>query len=333
MYFEELISKHNWPLYKVNILNKGFFQNPDNSFEKITSLSKEERNFLNDNYKLSTITPIKEIVDSKKTTFKVLFELQDGLKIESVLMRFKDGRNSICVSSQVGCPVGCVFCASGQMGLKRNLTPQEIVDQVLYFARKLNPHKVTNVVYMGMGEPMINYHNVVESIKILTNEKEFGLSPRRITLSSSGYIKQLRMFMQENLKTRLAISLHAPNQVLREKLMPVAKIHPLKVLMWFIKDWEEYTNKRVTYEYTLIDGVNDSEENAIELVNLLRRRLAHVNLIPLNPIKTPLNLKKSKKDRAQRFLEILEENNIPATMRITMGDEIQAACGQLANKN
>lgn len=333
MYFDELIAKHNWPKYKVNILNDGFFMQTKGSFGEITSLSKQEREFLNINYEFSNIKILKEIIDSKKTTIKVLFELHDELKIEAVLMRFKDGRNSVCVSSQVGCPVGCVFCASGQMGLKRNLTAQEIVDQVMYFAREISPHKITNVVYMGMGEPMLNYHNVVESIRILTNPKELGLSPRRITLSSSGYIKQLRMFMEENLKTKLAISLHAPNQTLREKLMPVAKIHPLKVLMWFIHDWEEYTNKRVTYEYTLIDGVNDSEDNAIELVNLLRRRLAHVNLIPLNPIKSPLGLKKSNEKRVQRFLEVLEENNIPVTLRVTMGDEIQAACGQLANKN
>lgn len=314
---------------------------------------------------------LKLLYDKGSKTWKALFRLYDNKKIESVMMKFDDGRNSVCVSSQVGCPVGCVFCASGQMGFMRNLTSHEIVDQVLFWSKllKILPNdkidkkfskiaenntdtieRVTNIVYMGMGEPMLNYDNVVESLKILTNPEEFGLGDRHITVSSSGYIPQLQKYMQEGLKTRLAISLHAPNQELRAKLMPVARIYKLDKLMEFIKEYEHYTNKRISYEYTMIEGVNDTEECARDLSRLLRHREAHVNLIPMNPIattKTDLTIEqalnsneyykgpmgKSNILKISRFNDILKEHFIPTTIRITMGDKIQAACGQLANEN
>lgn len=308
---------------------------------------------------------VKLLFDEASNTWKSLFELQDGKKIESVLMRFQDGRNSVCVSCQVGCPVGCVFCASGQMGFFRNLTSHEIVDQVIFWARLLktmpkrvitknrqiidddsdgykypdtkdNFERVSNVVYMGMGEPMLNYSNVVESLKTLTNPDEFGLGDRHITVSSSGYIPQLEKYMQEGLKTRLAISLHAPNQELREQLMPVAKIYSLTKLLNFCKRYEDYSHKRISYEYTMIDGVNDTEECARDLARLLRHRYAHVNLIPMNLINVreqKIRLNKSKEESVYKFYDVLKKYQIPATIRITMGDRIQAACGQLVNMN
>jgi 23S rRNA (adenine2503-C2)-methyltransferase len=297
---------------------------------------------------------VKLLFDEESQTWKALFKLQDGKKIESVLMRFQDGRNSVCVSSQVGCPVGCAFCASGQMGFFRNLTSHEIVDQVLFWCRLLKNlpndnndkkfskvaisnansfERVTNIVYMGMGEPMLNYENVVNSVKILTNPEEFGLGDRHITVSSSGYIPQLEKYMNEGLKTRLAISLHAPNQKVREQLMPVAKVYSLDRLLDFCKKYEEYSHKRISYEYTLIRGVNDTEEAARDLVRLLRHRDAHVNLIPMNPIAERKDLQKSEIDSIYKFFDILQKYKIPSTIRITMGDKIQAACGQLVNLN
>lgn len=282
-------------------------------------------------------------------TYKAVIELMDGKKVETVLMKFEDGRNSVCVSCQVGCPVGCIFCASGQMGFMRNLTSHEIVDQVIFFARLVksnsekdsekshaNPAKferISNVVYMGMGEPMLNYDNVVASIRTLTNPEEFGLGSRHVTVSSSGYVKQLENYMLEGLKTRLAISLHAPNQKLREELMPVAKVYKLDSLMEFLTKWESYTKRRVSYEYTMISGVNDAVANAYELSDLLRGRLVHVNLIPMNPIAERDDLQRSSKNKLFNFARVLKENQVPVTIRITMGDRIQAACGQLVNLN
>lgn len=338
MYFQELKDKYNWTSLKLKQLNKAFFQDFVTDFNNITTLSKLDRAFLIETFKTSSISLVKLLSDEGSGTYKALFRLEDNKLIESVLMMFQDGRNSVCVSSQVGCPVGCIFCASGSMGFDRNLTYIEIVDQVLYWSRWLKDknkgiEKVTNIVYMGMGEPMLNYKNTVESVKILTNEEEFGLGDRHISVSSSGYVNQLKMYMEEGLKTRLAISLHAPNQELREKLMPVAKVYSLKALFEFIKEWEIYTNKRVSYEYTMIDGVNDSSKNAWELSKLLKGRLAHVNLIPMNPIFEREDLRKSSRNSIFQFAEILKKSKIPVTIRITMGDKIQAACGQLANKN
>lgn len=295
---------------------------------------------------------VKLLFDKESNTWKALFLLKDGKKIESVFMRFEDGRNSVCVSCQVGCPVGCIFCASGQMGFMRNLTSHEIVDQVLFWAKLLKSlpddsvdkdfskirfkesfERVTNIVYMGMGEPMLNYDNVVESLKILTDPLQFGLGDRHITVSSSGYIPQLERFMEEKIKCRLAISLHAPNQEIRARLMPVAKIYDLSKLMEFVKKYEKYTNKRISYEYTMISGVNDTLECARALVTLLKYRNAHVNLIPMNPIAQRKDLKKSEKNTIYDFYNILHRYKIPSTIRITMGDKIKAACGQLANEN
>ncbi|MEI6462620.1 MAG: 23S rRNA (adenine(2503)-C(2))-methyltransferase RlmN [bacterium] len=337
MYFQELKDNYNWTKLKLKQLNKAFFQDFVEDFDKITTLSKIDRAFLKETYKISSVELVKMFSDETSGTYKALFKLEDGKLIESVLMMFTDGRNSVCVSSQVGCPVGCIFCASGRMGFDRNLTYKEIVDQVLYWSRWLKAKKdslrVSNIVYMGMGEPMLNYYNTVQSVKILTNEEEFALGDRHISVSSSGYVKQLRAYMEEGLKTRLAISLHAPNQELREKLMPVAKIYSLTELFDFIKDWERYTNKRVSYEYTMIDNVNDTSKHAWELSKLLQGRLAHVNLIPMNPIAERVDLQKSSRNSIFQFASILEKSKIPVTIRITMGDKIQAACGQLANKN
>lgn len=365
MYFD-IKTQEKLGKLKVKLLNKAFFKDNINSFKEITTLSKLEREYLDSNIDFFNFTIEKILVDKESGTYKALLKTRSNKLIETVLMRFKDGRNSVCVSSQVGCPVGCIFCASGQMGFQQNLSAQEIVDQVLFWSRFINnplnytkyfvDHldntfsypledsneenernknntRITNVVYMGMGEPMLNYVNVIESLKILTNPEEIGLGDRHITLSSSGYVKQLNTLLNENIKVRLAISLHAPNQKLREQLMPVAKIYPLDQLFEFISAWEKKSKKRISYEYTMIDDINDTTKHAWELSKLLKGRLAHVNLIPMNPIAEKPNLKRSKKDKIYSFADILKRCKIPITIRITMGDRIQAACGQLANRN
>jgi 23S rRNA (adenine2503-C2)-methyltransferase len=266
-------------------------------------------------------------------TSKVVFKTISGLLIEAVLMRHDD-RNTVCVSCMSGCPVGCKFCATGRMGLKGLLSADEIVDQVLYFARLLKGEdsRPTNVVYMGMGEPMLNLGSVERSIRWLTSEEGLGLGQRRITVSTSGYIPQLKLLREHGYKGKIAVSLHASNQKIREELMPVvAKAYPLDKLMTELDKMVEVNNKRISYEYILIAGVNDLDTNAQELSLLLKNRLAHVNLIPYNEV-DGVGFSKPNRKRVHDFFNILESNGIPVSVRETMGDDISGACGQLAGK-
>ncbi len=329
MYFNKL----PFQKYKIQIINDWYFKKLETNVNYYTNLSKKERKILQKHIPFKTLTPLQDKSSKDNSTRKVLFKTKDGYKIESVLMQFKDNRNSVCVSSQIGCPVGCKFCATGKMGFFRNLSYKEIIEQVLYFARKLknDNKKITNVVFMGMGEPMLNLSNVIKSIKILTDKNMFNLGARHITLSSSGYVPQLYEFLEKNPKVRLAISLHSANQKLREKLMPVAKLYPLEELFEFLEKYWTKTNKRVSFEYILIDQINDTKQDALQLVQLLKNKLAHINLIPYNPI-NEVDFKRSTISRIQTFKKILDEHKIPTTLRITMGDDIKAACGQLATK-
>jgi 23S rRNA (adenine2503-C2)-methyltransferase len=274
-------------------------------------------------------------VSQDTKTIKALFSRKiDDKKLETVLMMHKDGRNTVCVSCMIGCPVNCAFCATGKMGFKANLTAGEIVDQVLYFSKYLSQtdKKVTNVVYMGMGEPLLNYDEVMKSIDILTDEKKMGLSQRRITISTSGYIPQLRKLIASNYKGNLAISLHSANQLIREKIMPVAKVYKINDLMEALAEYEANGGRRITYEYVLIKDLNDTKECAEDLVKLLKGKLALVNLIPYNKV-DGADFEKSSKNSIFSFLKILQTNNIEATIRVTMGDDSAAACGQLAQNN
>jgi 23S rRNA (adenine2503-C2)-methyltransferase len=219
------------------------------------------------------------------------------------------------------------------MGFGGNLTSDEIVDQVLYFARSLKPklQKVTNIVFMGMGEPMLNLANVESAIEIFTNPEKMAMSVRRITISTSGYLPQFKQLVDHGFRGRVAISLHAPNQELREKLMPVAKIYPLNNLMKTLDEYVELNNKRVSYEYVLIKNVNDQDEHALQLADLLKGRLAHVNLIPYNPI-SERDFVRSNREQITRFTKLLEKHKINHSLRVTMGDDVNAACGQLADR-
>jgi len=266
--------------------------------------------------------------EEEAETTKFLWKLRDGALVESVLI-FAPGRSTVCVSSQVGCGMRCSFCASGKMGFVRNLEAAEIAAQVLYIHRRLakNGEGVTNVVYMGMGEPLQNYESVVQSIRMLTDR--FGLSRRRITVSTVGVIQGIEKLSLEKLGVRLALSLHAPNQELRQKLIPFARKAPLKALLSAIDRFRERTGREVTYEYILIQGVNDSFEHAKELASLLKRRGGSVNLIPYNPV-SGVRMKRPSGSDIERFRNVLQYEGIANTCRYTKGKKIDAACGQLA---
>ena len=262
-------------------------------------------------------------------TEKYLFELEDGNAVESVLMRYSYG-NSVCVSTQAGCRMGCSFCASGLNGLVRDLTAGEIVSQVIDIMRD-SKVKVSHVVFMGTGEPFDNYDNVSKAIMIITEPKGTGMSMRNITVSTSGLVPVIDRFGDDFPQLNLAISLHAPNDEIRQKIMPVAKSYPIKTLIAAVDSYIGKTNRRVTFEYALIKGVNDSDECMYELAGLLRGHLAHVNLIPLNEV-GETGLKTAGRDRAREFKKYLETHGVPASVRRELGSDIDGACGQLRNR-
>jgi len=276
---------------------------------------------------------ISENISTHDKSHKVLFELQDGEKIEAVLMRFKDGRKTVCVSSQVGCTLGCKFCATGKLGFKRNLTYEEITDQVLYFQLRLIAagERVDHVVYMGMGEPFLNYENVMKSIHILNDKMTFNIGMRHITVSTSGIIPGIQKFTKDGGQVNLAVSLHAHSQEVRASIMPIAKRYPLDDLMKACERYIEKTHRRISYEYIMLSGINDSEKDAYELANLLRGQLCHVNLIPYNDTNVK-DIKGTPKRKIEHFQSILDTHRIPVTVRVSLGKDIAAACGQLAAK-
>jgi 23S rRNA (adenine2503-C2)-methyltransferase len=326
---EQFLERYNLPSYRIAQFNKAYYQEYINSWDELTTWSKDLRDNLKKDIPFSQLKLIKLKVSKDNSTQKALFQTAKGNYIESVLMRERD-RYTVCVSCMSGCPVGCLFCATGQMGLNESLNSEQIVDQVLFFSRLLKKEdlKVTNIVYMGMGEPMLNLKPVSHSIEILIGADKFGLSRRHITLSTCGYIDELREFMELDLGVKIAISLHAPNQELREKLMPtVSRENPLDELFLLLDEFVDITNKRITYEYVLLDGINDSDQQAQELSELLYNKLALVNLIDYNP--NPYrSFKKSNNTKA--FMDILLNNGINTTLRKSYGNDISGACGQLA---
>ena len=262
-------------------------------------------------------------------TEKYLFELSDGNAVESVLMRYSYG-NSVCVSTQAGCRMGCAFCASGLNGLVRDLTAGEIVSQVVDVMRNSRV-KVNHVVFMGTGEPFDNYENVSGAVRILTDPLGLGMSMRNITVSTSGIVPVIEKFGDDFPQASLAISLHAPNDEIRKTIMPVAKAYRMEDLIAACDAYVEKTNRRVTFEYAMIRGKNDSDPCMRELAGLLKGHLAHVNLIPLNEV-GETGLRSSGRERALEFKEYLETHGVPATVRRELGADIDGACGQLRNR-
>ena len=337
---EKLLEKA--PAYRLKQIKKAILKDLIEDWREITTLPQDLRQKLSENCPILELKAEKVLTSKDNQTIKILFELKDGFKIESVLMRHRDNRNTVCVSSQVGCAMSCQFCATGQQGFKRNLDAGEIVEQVLYFARlakrtlssssRFAAARVTNVVFMGMGEPFLNYNNVLEAIKILNDKDGFNLGARHISISTCGITEGIKKLTNEKLQINLAISLHASNDELRSKLMPINEKYSIEKILTAVDDYIKKTKRRVMFEYLMIDGVNDSPEQAEELSRLLKKPLYFVNLISFNPIGHSL-FRPSPGWRIKKFKEILEKAGVDVTQRYLFGREIKAACGQLAGKN
>ncbi len=299
-------------------------------FEKMSNLSKTLRQKLMSKFSVGALQLVKVQESQDHETFKFLWKLRDGRLIESVLI-YSGDRRTVCVSSQVGCPAKCAFCASGKQGFYRNLKPAEIVEQLLGINQWLQKkdEKVSHVVYMGMGEPLKNYESVVKSIRLLSTPSMLNLSQRRITVSTVGVVEGIKRLTHEGLKVNLVLSLHAPNQRIREKIIPYARKYPLDEILQAMDAYSEATKRDVTFEYTLIDGINDHPDHAHELAILLKGRQCTVNLIPYNPVEG-LRLKRPSKKAVKAFRSVLFGSRIVNTCRYTKGDDIAAACGQLA---
>ncbi len=301
------------------------------SFEEMTNVPQSLKQKLVDcGTNLGILEPAAVQVSKLDGTRKYLFELEDGNAIESVFMKYKYG-NTICISSQAGCRMGCKFCASTIDGLSRNLTAGEMVEQLLAAERDTG-EAINHIVVMGTGEPFDNYENLSNFIKLINDKNGRNLGMRNITISTCGLVPMIDKFGKDFPQVNLAISLHAPNNEIRNAMMPVNKSYPVEVLVEACKKYTKETSRRVTFEYTLVKGVNDSKEHALELAGLLKGMLCHVNLIPLNKVEeTGLDTSDSK--AALAFRDVLENKGVPATIRRELGDDIDGACGQLRLKN
>jgi 23S rRNA (adenine2503-C2)-methyltransferase len=285
---------------------------------------------LSTHFALQTLKLVRTVDSADGETSKFLWKLADGKLVESVLI-YAPGRRTVCVSSQVGCPARCAFCASGKQGLKRNLSAEEIVEQVVHIDRCLRKkgERVCHVVFMGMGEPFENYEAVLKAIRLLNDPKGLNISQRRLTVSTVGIVENIVRFADEGLQVNLALSLHAPNQRIRQKIIPYARKYALEDILQAMLYFTKKTKRDITYEYTLLSGINDAREHAQELSRLLQGHPCTVNLIPYNPI-DGIHLRRPAKEQIDLFRRVLDEARIPNTCRYTKGKEIAAACGQLA---
>lgn len=300
------------------------------SFEEMTNLSKALREKLEQSYEIRKVSMLERQVSAIDGTNKFLFELYDGNVVESVLMRYKHG-NSVCISSQVGCRMGCRFCASTLDGLERNLTPSEMLGQI-YEIQKISGERVSNIVIMGTGEPLDNYENFVTFIHMISDEHGLNISQRNITVSTCGIVPNMKRLAEENFQITLALSLHGSNQEKRKKLMPVANKYDLADVLEACDYYFNKTGRRITFEYSLVHGVNDTEEDAEELIRILKPRNCHLNLIPVNPIKER-DFEKPTRQHAEKFKNKLEKTGINVTIRREMGSDIDGACGQLRRRH
>lgn len=300
-------------------------QNVD-SFDEMTNLSKTLRENLKNYYDIYSCTIEKKLVSVYDNTVKYLFRLHDGELIESVVMKYKYGY-TICVSSQVGCRMGCSFCASGIAGFIRNLTPSEILSQI-YVAQKDLSVRISHIVMMGVGEPLDNFDNVINFLSMVSDDKGVNIGMRNISLSTCGVVTGIEKLMEKKLQLTLSVSLHAPNDEIRSRTMPVNNRWNIDTLLNTCRKYTKTTSRRISFEYAMISGVNDSDDCANELASKLKGMLCHVNLIPVNSVKER-DYRKSSKDRIVSFVKILEKNGINATVRRTLGSDINASCGQL----
>ncbi|MDE1867490.1 MAG: 23S rRNA (adenine(2503)-C(2))-methyltransferase RlmN, partial [Thaumarchaeota archaeon] len=331
---DKLVTSMEQPRYRADQLLHMLYNEFPKDISSMRQLPAEMRNALSTaGYTIGSADEVHRVVSEDGQTTKLLLKLGDGTLIETVLMQYRKNkgrpRSTVCVSTQVGCQMGCTFCATGQMGFERNLKAEEIVAQVLHFASVLRERgeHVTNLVFMGMGEPLANYTETIRAVKLLTNARAFGLGQRHITISTVGVMKGIDRLADEDLQIGLAISLHAPNDELRRKLVPTAGPHSVGDLISATRSYFKKTGRRVTLEYALIDSVNDSPKIAAELATLLKGNGAHVNLIPVNP--TAGGFQRPRWKRITEFERILRESDVNCTVRVEKGSEISAACGQL----
>lgn len=297
------------------------------SFDEMTNLKKEVIENLKDKFDMRTISITK--VERDIDVNKYLFSLKDNEKVEAVLMNHLYG-NSLCISTQVGCNMGCRFCESGRLKKIRNLETHEMVEQILLVEEECGK-RISHVVVMGIGEPFDNYDNLIKFIEIINHPKGIELGSRHITVSTCGVVPKIKEFMKLPYQVNLAISLHAPNNELRNTIMPINKAYPIDVLMDTLKEYIKITNRRVTFEYILLDGVNDTKECALELANLVRGMNCYINLIPYNETNN-ISYKRTKSENISKFYDILKKNKINVTIRREYGSNISAACGQLRSK-
>lgn len=299
------------------------------NYEEMSNLPLSLREKLSERFTYTSLKPVKVQKSAIDGTGKYLFELSDGCLVESVWMQYKHG-NSVCISSQVGCRMGCGFCASTLGGLERSLLPSEMLDQI-YAITLLTGERVSNVVVMGTGEPLDNYENLLRFLKLLTDENGLHISQRNITVSTCGLVPEMRRLAGEKLQITLALSLHAPNDEKRRKIMPIANKYSVRELMEVCAYYFETTGRRITFEYALASGVNDTAQDAKELSELIKGLNCHINLIPVNPVEER-NYERSGKPEILAFKNKLEKNGINVTIRREMGRDIDGACGQLRRR-
>lgn len=314
------------PDFRARQIEKAIFKDFYENWNEVTTLPLKLRKILDKETDLSINGKILESGGSD--TLKALIKLDDEINVETVLLMHKDGRITICVSSQAGCALGCTFCKTGKLGFKRNLGVEEIILQVLFFSRYLKKQnkRITNIVFMGMGEPLLNYDNLIDSIKILNDKNKFNISQRKISVSTCGIIEKIKLLAEKKLQINLAVSINAPNDNIRQKIMPIAYKYQLNNLISAVEYYIKKTNRRIMFEYVLLNGINDEPEYALELANKIKGLLCFVNLIPYNGEEQD---KKPSIKNINEFKRILMTNQIAVTQRYKFGTDIKAACGQL----
>lgn len=315
--------------FRAEQIFKWLYDEKVQSFDEMTNLSLELREKLKNNYTMCNFNILKK-QESKDGTIKYLFDVLDGNAIETVLMKYHHG-NSVCVSSQIGCKMGCKFCASTGINFVRNLTSGEIVEQIIRVEQDTG-ERISNVVLMGIGEPLDNYENVVNAIRLINHPKGLNIGARHISISTSGLVPKIYQLAEENIQCTLSISLHATDNQKRSSMMPVNNTYPIEQLLQACKDYIAKTNRRISFEYALAKDNNDNLQDAKQLVKLLRGMLCHVNLIPINKIENG-NFVKSSNENIMSFRDYLNNHGIVATIRRELGSDIDAACGQLRRKN
>lgn len=325
----EEIKAMGLPVFRAKQIYEWLHQKRAGSYDEMTNLPAALRERLKSEYPLAAVSVERKLVSKFDGTVKYLFRLGDGEHVEGVRMAYKRG-GSLCISTQCGCRMGCTFCASTLTGLCRNLTPSEMLSEVYLAAKDAeeNGEKIASIVLMGIGEPLDNFDNVMDFLTIVTSEQGFNMGMRHISLSTCGLVDKIYKLAEKKLQLTLSVSLHAPNDEIRRRTMPIARRYPIDELIKACRDYFDTTGRRISFEYALIDGVNDQPEHAMELIALLKGMGAHVNLIPVNKV-NETGYRRGKRETVEAFCKLLNDNGQNATIRRELGSDINAACGQL----